>query len=393
MFYFLIFAILVIFSFFEINRKTSIKPYSGSYVFIFLIFWLVAGLRYETGVDWPGYMLFFNQSKGLEDLFMNGTIMSYDYGSQFEFGYFLLNSLLKTFVNNVQWLFFFVALITNLMLFKSVKKYSTHISLSLLLYFCTVYFILDMSGIRQAIALNLFLLSIEHIVNKNFFKYLLVILLASSFHISALILLPLYFILSKEIKNYVLIAIVGLGMIIAITQTPWLSFFMGKMIGSFYINGITEKLIRYSNRVDIREFGIGFVLNVLIIVLFIIKRKELQKNNYFNVFLNMYFVSLVLYYYAWELSETSSRLRLYFSIANVFLFTYLIDIYKVRIKRFLIFSFIIFFSMWYGRIYIFEMPEGLAYNPYQNYIVSELFKIESTGYERLLSFIYEQGIY
>jgi len=347
------------------------------YILMFFVFWLIAGLRYETGVDWPGYTIFFNNIPDINKL---GKIEGYD---EFEIGYTLLNSFFRTFTTNVQWLFLFIAFVTNLMLFKTIKKYSNHVFLSLLIYYSTIYFILDMSGIRQCIALNLFLISIKYIVDKKFYKYLLLIVLASLFHTTALILIPIYFILNKEFKNWVSIIIICIGLLISFFQISWLSFSLGKFIDLFYIKAITGKLYGYSLREDSRNFGLGFFLNLMIFVFFILNKKRMRNNKMYNIFFNMYIISLFFYYYIWEITEISSRLRMYFSLGNIFIFGYLIDIYRSRLKKYLIYSFVVLFSIFYCSIYVFEMPEGIAYNPYQNYLISNLFNMKSTANERL----------
>ncbi|MEN6452769.1 MAG: EpsG family protein [Prolixibacteraceae bacterium] len=384
MFYLGIFLIILFFAAHDYDRQMNRFTGNMAYLLLFLIFWLLAGLRYETGVDWPGYIKFFNKTESIEKVIGNasGSFMK----TEFEFGYVLLNSILKTFTDNVQWLFLLTALISSLMLFSSLRKYSEHVFVSLMIYFGTVYFILDMSGIRQCIALNLFLLSLDFIIKRQFLKYLLAIGIASMFHITSLLLLPLYFILHVEFNNRILIAVVGCGIIISFFHIAWLRFFMEKMIDSFYINSITGKLYGYSNRADVRNFGVGSLLNAVIFIFCILKRNQLKQNSLFNVLLNMYVISLFFYYFTWELNEFSSRFRLYFSIGNIILFTYFIDIYQQRINKLIVFLFIVSFSVFYGRPYLFETQEGIAYNPYQNYITHKIFKMESTGQERLLKF-------
>lgn len=368
----------------DFDRKFNQYSSNIVFFFLFLIFWLVAGLRYETGVDWPGYTLFFNHSESINKVLTNATTNFFI--TEFEFGYVLLNSIIKTFTDNVQWLFLIIALITNLMLFSSIKKYSNHIFISLLIYYCTTYFILDMSGIRQCISLNLFLLSLNYIIEGNFKKYILAILIASLFHITSLILIPMYFILKIEYKNWILILFVFIGIIISLFQITWMTFVLEKMIDTFSVQAIAGKLTRYGNRDDSRIFGIGFIFNIAVFVFCIFKRKELSQNKMFNVFLNMYVINLFFYYFTWELTELSGRLRLYFAVGNIVLFTYFIDIYKHKLNRLLIFIFIISFSIYYGRTYLFEMQDGITYNPYQNYVIHNLFDLKSTGHERQIKF-------
>lgn len=59
-----------------------------------------------------------------------------------------------------------------------------------------------MNGVRQFAAMAIWLLGIRYIVESKFVKYILIILLASAFHRSALILIPLYFVTKFTPKRY-----------------------------------------------------------------------------------------------------------------------------------------------------------------------------------------------
>jgi hypothetical protein len=174
--------------------------------------------------------------------------------------------------------------------------------------------VLDMSGIRQCIALNIFLYSIQFIINGRFGRYVLLILIAASFHTSALILIPFYFILKVNFKSYILLFVSLVGMLISLLKISWISIVLEKIIGAFFVAAITGKLYGYGNREDVRSFGFGFVLNIVILLFLILKRKSFKDQKLFNVFLNMYVVGLLFYYFTWELTEMSSRFRLYFVI-------------------------------------------------------------------------------
>ena len=60
--YFIVFLLLILASFLDLQVRLEPKNKRNLYVFFFMVFWLLSGLRYETGVDWPGYTLFFESS-------------------------------------------------------------------------------------------------------------------------------------------------------------------------------------------------------------------------------------------------------------------------------------------------------------------------------------------
>jgi transmembrane protein EpsG len=379
MFYFQVFCILLLFASNDVDKKFNANSRNIVLFFLFLVFWLVAGLRYETGVDWPGYTIFFNHIDNITNLFA-GSFASIK-NSEFEIGFTLLNSALKLFTNNVQVLFLLIAFVTNIMLFISLKNYSSHIFVSLMIYFSTLYFITDMDVIRQCIALNIFFYSLKYIIDKSIYKYFLVIFIASLFHQTALLLLPMYFFLNKQFKISTLLILVGIVYIIFIFKIPWLRLTVGYLIDFISSGAFSIKLTSYLNNSS-RIFGIGFIANLVVLVFALLKRKQLKTNTMFNLLLNMYVFNLIVYYSTWELSILSSRFRFYFLIGNIVLLTYFLDVYKEKLKKYVVFVFIIFYCLFYGRIYFFEFPEAISYNPYQNYFLYEIFDIKSTGTER-----------
>ncbi len=380
--YLTIFTLLIVAAFLDLKVRLESKLKRKLYYFCFMVFWLLSGLRYETGVDWPGYTLFFKNSLSPME-----AVNSYFSGNfEFELGYTLLNAFVRLFTDNVQWLFLLVSFITSFLLFVSLPKYSNKLFLSLLTYFSIFYFVLDMSGIRQCIALNIFLYSIQFIINGRFGRYVLLILIAASFHTSALILIPFYFILKVNFKSYILLFVSLVGMLISLLKISWISIVLEKIIGAFFVAAITGKLYGYGNREDVRSFGFGFVLNILILLFLILKRKSFKDQKLFNVFLNMYVVGLFFYYFTWELTEMSSRFRLYFVISNLVIFPFIVDLYKPMFKKYAVVMFTVCFSFFYCRPYILGERKVISYVPYQNYLIHIFFDIKSTGEERLRIF-------
>lgn len=70
------------------------------------------------------------------------------------------------------------------------KKYSSDYTLSMIIYICFGSFVFDLSGIRNALALAIFLFAVPYIEEKgikNIIKYLLIVLIAAQIHKSAYI--------------------------------------------------------------------------------------------------------------------------------------------------------------------------------------------------------------
>ena len=78
--------------------------------------------------------------------------------------------------------------------FIAIKRLTSLLFLSLVIYISNVFLLYDMTQMRAGVAAGIFLLAIPSLAARKGLHYLMLILFASFFHYSALALLPLYFI-------------------------------------------------------------------------------------------------------------------------------------------------------------------------------------------------------
>lgn len=89
-----------------------------------------------------------------------------------------------------------------------ISKYSYNPALSYFLFISMgIYTMCFMGTIRQSIALAITLLAYEKAVNKKMVSYLLLLLLAYTFHTSSLIFLPVYWLVNHKLKKREIAAI------------------------------------------------------------------------------------------------------------------------------------------------------------------------------------------
>lgn len=61
-----------------------------------------------------------------------------------------------------------------------------------------------------------------------------------------------------------------------------------------------------------------------------------------------------------------------------------IFLFKYRVERFTVASFIVLYSLSYAKSYVFESNTTIAYHPYQNYVWYRALGLKSTGPERII---------
>lgn len=140
-----------------------------------------------------------------------------------DIGYGLLNQVsIFFFGSNYSAILMITSIIISGLAYYSIYRESKNIPLSILLFFTTNVYFVSMNMIRQSISISIFIFSIRYIKDKHFFKYLICILIASSFHSTGLIYLPLYFLFNivPSIKKIVI------PFFIVIVLSPFLSQFI-----------------------------------------------------------------------------------------------------------------------------------------------------------------------
>jgi len=109
----------------------------------------------------------------------------------------------------------------------------------------------------------------------------------------------------------------------------------------------------------------------------------IDSRKYGTVHLNMFALSLALYYYSYELVEISNRFRLFFLISVIVVLPLLLEALPTFMNRLLGYLLALVYCFNFASAIFLEKPQAIAYNPYQNYIEFRKNPRPSTGKERL----------
>ncbi len=167
-----------------------------------LAFWLLASLRYVTGFDYRFYETVFQTVADTSALSELGWI---------EPGYLLLNLWVALLGGDYRTFLFVFHLLFTVLVFTWIDRFSPSPWLSTYLFLTLQYFALSMNFLRQALAAAVILWIYPFLKSHRFFPCLGLILLASCFHWTALIMLPLSLLLTlrPSIHHYCLLALVA----------------------------------------------------------------------------------------------------------------------------------------------------------------------------------------
>ena len=207
--YLLVVLLSVGLSLFDFKRETGGLKYAFILITVFL------GVRYMYGSDYPAYLELFRQynSDGIPIWDIKGMLNSDVYG---EIGWQILNKLFGPF--GYFGLIFSLSVFENIVIYKLIERNvpAQWYWLAIIVYLLNTRFFLigACSMERQWLAICVFIIAVKYIEQRRLIPYVLLVLLAASFHRSALILLPFYaigFIKNLRIRiGHILLIILGL---------------------------------------------------------------------------------------------------------------------------------------------------------------------------------------
>ena len=194
-----------------------------------------------------------------------------------------------------------------------IYKYSNSPFFSLLVIL-TFYFLFTMSGLRQTIALSFILLAQYYIIEKKPFHFIVMVFLATIFHVTAICFLPAYYIARMKInwKQWVFI-IVSLGITVLTPSSVknWISVLLEDQYYEAY--AYVNRSLTWS----------GYIIQFLFVAVCFFVRKsddyEGNKSTHLkceNAFLNLMVVGLCLRGFSTVIAELF-RLSYYYAITSM----------------------------------------------------------------------------
>lgn len=304
----------------HLNLQTGRLAHYNFWLYIFLAISLifVSGFRYGF-VDTPVYRAMFdNVPTELVILKTEGFDLFKEYGFTF-----FMSGLRHISTNSQILLLVTSTIIIGVELFL-LKKYAFDLPFSFLIFFFMEY-VDSMNGIRQVMVGMLFLLTIPLIRQRRFLPYCLVILLLCTMHVSAIICLPLYFLVDKRMFHPAMLITIGI-VIICYLYPPLINSLVDTLFGSDS---------KYATYFDEAMTGMSTMrllvqLAPLALLVFYEVRKRLrglqnqaEPLKYYQIFANLVILNAAFSLLAIRLVSLA-RLSIYVSFGNIILVPYLL---------------------------------------------------------------------
>jgi len=317
------------FSYVSTISSVYIKPNKIFVLGALLTLVLISGLRGTSIGDTFNYVDIYRDNK-----FTWNYIIS-----KKDIGFGILQMVLQHFSANPQVMIFTTALITNLLIIIILYNYSRLFEISLYVYITGGLFLVSMNGIRQVLAAAISFTSIKFLMEGSWKKYIVVILVASLFHQSALILIPMYFIVRFKAWSKVTIALILLSIVIVIGFNQFSTLIFSALQDTQYAN--------YKNFHEGGANALRVVVNAVPLLIAFIGRKNLKRmfpNS--DIIVNMTLLGFVFMLISTQ-NWIFARISIYFGLYHLILISWVVKLFRERDEKLIYYAILICYFTYY----------------------------------------------
>ncbi|MDT8861105.1 EpsG family protein [Alkalihalobacillus sp. MEB130] len=302
-----------------INSPVSVRPNRLFAFFALMTLVLVSGLRRNIG-DTYVYRSIYDEN-----------IFTWEYiSNEKDIGFGVLQMFLQNFSYDAQIMIFTTALITNALIVMVLYKYARLFELSLYVYIASGLFLVSMNGIRQFLAAAVIFAATKYIFDGSWKKFTFVVLIASTFHQSALILIPIYFIVRREAWTKTTFRILALAVVIVVGYNQFSELLFSAISDTQYGN--------YANFAEGGANVLRIAVNAAPLALAFLGKDKLRelfpKSDYI---VNLCLLNLVFIIIASQ-NWIFARFNIYFGLYQLILIAWVVKVFKEKDQKFIYFA-------------------------------------------------------
>ncbi|WP_407869426.1 EpsG family protein [Paenibacillus sp. P36] len=256
-----------------------------------------------------------------------------------DIGFGILQMILKSYTQDPQVLIFLTALVTNVLIVYVLYKYSKLFELSIYLYITSGLYIVSMNGVRQFLASAIVFAATKFLFEGNWKKYFLVVVFASLFHQSALILIPIYFIVRRKAWTSSTFVLLTIAVLLIVGYS---------VLSDAIFNAIADT--HYSEYQSIQEGGANVIrvaIGAVPLILAYLGRNKLRELfPYGDYVVNMSLLNFVVMAVATQ-NWIFARFTIYFGLYNIILMSWVISLFVRRERKFIYYAILGFYLIYF----------------------------------------------
>ena len=257
------------------SKRISGKIKGYLYFLIVCILLAVAGLRYYVGTDYGQYVVNYKMYQLQELSILRQPAMA------------IIARISALIYNDYATWFFIMSAITVVPVMIMIYKESSCVWLSVLMYIFLCCWHFPFNIVKQGAAATIIFAGYPLLRDRKFWKWVLICLLASTFHVSAILMLPVYFLVIPHITKRQTILILIVGAIVLLSYD--------------YLFDMIDVLKQgegvLSEQSNLRVDGVNFLriaVHFVPMLLFLVFRKYYKKDENFSSLFNMSLLNTVL---------------------------------------------------------------------------------------------------
>jgi transmembrane protein EpsG len=316
------------FSKYDWLKSGTVKPNKLLALLVMACLVIVSGLRSNIGDTF-----FYKLTYKTNEFYWSDVSLKEDYG------FIILQILLKKITNDPQLLLFITALITNVCIVIVLYKYARLFELAIYLYITTGAYIVSMNGIRQYLAASILFLGTIFIVKGDWKKYFGIVILASSFHQTALILLPIYFIVRRKAWTNSTMIVLMIGIVF--------TAFFGQLSTLLFTMMEDTQYGVYS---EFEEGGaniIRVIISGLPLILAYLKQDKLRTLwPHIDIIVNMSIIGFVFMVISSQ-NWIFARFSIYFGLYNLLLIPWIVKLFDNKSQRVFYYLVVVFYFLYH----------------------------------------------
>lgn len=287
--------------------------FSAKQIFIILIPMIFFfGLRSQVG-DTVGYFHSF------ENLTTEFSLVGLD---ERAYGFSFLQRFCKSFLfkHPNMWLSL-LTVISVIPIANILSKYSTNVRISLFVFIASTEFVYLINGARQFVAVCICFYAFKFLVERKPVKYYLLVLLAISFHLTAIVMLFAYFLVRSKPWSLKMWLIIIVAVLVCVFSESVFGIMNDAFLEDSVYSHYTDKVLN-SQGVNIIRVVVNFV--PVILAFYCRKRIEAQNYKYINYCINLSVLNAMCFLFASTMgANLTARIAEYFTIFNLILYPYL----------------------------------------------------------------------
>ena len=258
--------------------------------------------------------------------------------SECEVLYLLLNHFVAIANGGIQHLLFVISFFISFMFYKYAKNFEseTDVCITYAVYLF-VFFGITLNLVRQSIATAIVIYSMKYLKKEDFKGYIISVIIASGFHISAIIMIPIFFLYKffgtkKELLVKIIVTVISIITVLCAEYLLKYMYLFSNKFDTEYVNRYMNNSWHFNLTWEILKL---FIFIILMIVLRYKNNTQANKydKKYFDFCKFLLILDLVFFQFG-AIFRYAERFSYYFMIISYsYLIPCLLDIFKKKEEK------------------------------------------------------------